>query len=57
MQDLHFILRSCKAINMHCFLNEAINSDESFIVEKTAQASRTKTSITFMSPEIIQQIL
>lgn len=57
MQDLHFILSSCKAINMYCFLNEAINSDESFIVEKTVLASRTKTSIKFMSLEIIQQIL
>ncbi len=53
IQDLHLLLRSCKAINMYCFLNETINSE----VGKTAPASRTKTSIKFMSPEIIQQII
>lgn len=35
IQDLHLILRSCKSINMYCFLNESINSDESFIEGKT----------------------
>lgn len=41
--NIHLILRSCKAINMYCFLNEAIHSDESFIVGETVLASRTKT--------------